>query len=56
MKKVYVQLVIKAIVNVDENVSVLDVVNEMDYNFTSCTNGADIIDTEITNFYVTDSK
>jgi hypothetical protein len=56
MRKVYVDVVVRLVLNMDENISVTEVINEMDYDFTSCTDGADIVDMEIMDHEVTDSK
>ena len=55
-RKVYVTVKTRLIIEMDESVEVSDVIQEMDYNFTSSTEGADIQDSEITDFEVTDSK
>ena len=56
MRKVYVEIKSRVIINMDEGVEVSDVIEEMDYDFTSQTEGADIVDTEIRDYEVTDSK
>lgn len=56
MRKVYVNVTTRLIINMDEGVEVSDVISEMDYNFTSKTDGADIVDTEILDHEVKDSK
>jgi len=56
MKKVYVEVTTRLIISMDEDVEVSEVISEMDYNFDSQTDGADIVDTEIRDFEVTDSK
>lgn len=55
-RKVYIEVVTRVIVVMDEGVKVDEVISEMDYNFTSTTAGATIIDTEIRDYNVTDSK
>ena len=55
-RKVYVNLTVKLIMVVDEGVEVSDVVNELDYNFSDTTGSADIEDTSIEDFEITDSK
>jgi len=55
-RKVYVDIKIRAIINMEEGVEVDEVLNEMDYSMTSQTTGADIVDTEIMAHEVTDSK
>lgn len=55
-RKVYVEVTTRLIINMDEGIEVQEVISEMDYNFTSQTDGADIIDTEIRDHEVKDSK
>jgi hypothetical protein len=55
-RKVYVGVKVRLIINMEEGVSVDDVINEMDYKFSSNNDGADIVDSEIIDFEVTDSK
>ena len=55
-RKVYVDVTVRLIINADEGIEICDVISELDYNFTSQTEGAEIEDTEITNHEVTDSK
>ena len=56
MRKVYVEVKVKMIVSADDGVDISDVVNEMEYDFSSQTEGADILDTEILDWEITDSK
>ena len=56
MRKVYVEVVTRLIIDMEEGLSVADVITEMDYKFTSTTDGAIIADTEIRDYEVTDSK
>lgn len=56
MRKVYVEVKVKLIINMDDDVEVGDVIQEMDYNFTDQTDKADIVDTEIMDYEVQDSK
>lgn len=55
-RKVYVNVTTRLIINMDEGIKVSDVVSEMDYNFSSQTEGAEIVDTEIRDHEVKDSK
>lgn len=55
-RKVYVELKVRLIIEAEEDVKIGSVISEMDYNFTSNTDNADIIDTDIQEFSVTDSK
>ena len=56
MRKVYVDVKVHLIVNLDEGIEVNEVLEEMDYTFSSETDGADIVDTEITHWEIIDSK
>lgn len=56
MRKVYVNVITRLIIEIDEGVEISDVISEMDYDFNSNTDGANIVDTEITEHEVTDSK
>lgn len=56
MRKVFITLTVHLTVDADEGISMDEVVQEMDYNFMSETDGADIVDTQIVDFEVTDSK
>jgi hypothetical protein len=56
MRKVYVDVKVRLIINANEGVDISEVIGEMDYNFSSQTEGADIVDTEVMDAEVTDSK
>jgi hypothetical protein len=56
MRKVFVEIKVKLVLNMDEGVEVAEVINELDYNFKSTLDGADVEDTEILGHEVTDSK
>ena len=56
MRKVYVEVKVKLILNMDDGIEVDDVINEMEYDFNSNTEGADVHDSTIEDFEVTDSK
>ena len=56
MRKVYVNLTVRLILNVDDGVEISDVIDELDYDFSDNTGSADIVDTEIVDHEVTDSK
>jgi len=56
-RKVYVEVKVKLIINIDEGTTVEDVLSEMEYEFTTSTDvNADIDSTEILGFEITDSK
>ena len=56
MRKVTVKLEMRIVMLVDEGVEISRVVNELDYEVNDTTTAADILDTEITNHEVIDSK
>ena len=56
MRKVIVKLEMRLVMSVDEGVEISDVVNELDYQINDTTTAANILDTEITDFEVQDSK
>ena len=56
MRKVSVKLEMHVVMRVDEGVEISDVVNELDYDIRDTTTAADILDTEITNYEIVDSK
>jgi len=56
MRKVYVIVTTRLIVEMDEGIDINEVLADMDYDFTSRTEGADIIDTEIYEQEIVDSK
>jgi len=57
VKKVYVNVTTRLIIQMDESETVEEVIENMDYNFiASNSTEATIIDTEIVDFEVTDSK
>ena len=56
MRKVTVKLEMQLTMLVDEGVEISQVVNELDYNVSDTTTAADILDTEITDYEVIDSK
>jgi len=55
-RKVYVRVITRLIIDMDEGIEVDEVLENMDYDFTSSTDGAEIVDTEIMEWEVTDSK
>jgi len=56
MRKVTVKLEMRIVMSVDEGVEISQVVNELDYQVSDTTTAADILDTEITDYEVVDSK
>lgn len=55
-RKVYVTVTTRLIIRADEGTDVNEVLENMDYDFTSQTDGAEIEDTEIRDWDITDSK
>ena len=56
MRKVTVELEMRVVMSVDEGVEISDIVNELDYQINDTTSTVDILDTEITDYEVVDSK
>lgn len=56
MRKVYVDVTVKLILEMDEGIELDEVINELDYSFTSTIESATVVDSEIDNFEITDSK
>ena len=56
MRKVTVKLEMHLVMRVNEGVEISDVVNELDYDVRDTTTAADILNTEITDYEVIDSK
>jgi hypothetical protein len=56
MKKITVELKIKLLVHTDEDVTTEKVLEEMDYTFSDQTGQATIVDTEITDWSVLDTR
>ena len=55
-RKVYTEVTVRLIIDMDESESVDSVIENMDYEFTSNNDGADIVDMEIRSHEVKDSK
>ena len=56
MRKVTLKLQMRVVMSVDEGVEISEVVNELDYQLTDTTTAADILDTEIIDYEIEDSK
>ena len=56
MRKVYVIVTARLTINQDDGVCTKDVIDEMEYGFISQTEGADIVNEEISDFEIIDSK
>lgn len=56
MRKVTLKLQMRVVMSVDEGVDIAEVVNELDYQISDTTTAADILDTEILDYEIEDSK
>ena len=56
MRKVIVEVTVKLVIEMNKGVEVSEVIQEMDYDFTSTVDGTEITDMEILEHEVTDSK
>ena len=56
MRKVTLKLEMRVVMSVNEGIEISQVVNELDYQIKDTTTAADILDTEITDYEVEDSK
>ena len=56
MRKVTVKLEFQVILSVNEGIEIAEVINELDYELTDTTTAADIIDAQMINFEILDSK
>ena len=56
MRKVTLKLQMRVVMAVDEGVEIADIVNELDYHVGDTTTAADILDTEIVDYEIEDSK
>jgi hypothetical protein len=55
-RKVYLDVKVKMVIDAEEGVDISNVIDEMDYDFKSENPKAEIIQTEIDSFTITDSK
>jgi hypothetical protein len=56
-RKIYVDVKVRLILNLDDNIEVAEAIQEMDYSFHSTSeSGFDVLDTEIVDYEITDSK
>ena len=56
MRKVTVEVKVKLLINADEDIEISDVINEMEYEFVYSEHGAEIVDSEIVDYEVKDSR
>lgn len=56
MRKVTIKLEMRVVMSVNEGIEISEVVNELDCQVSDTTTAADILDTEITDYEIVDSK
>ena len=56
MRQVTVEVKVKLLINADEGVKISDVINEMGYNFVYSEAEAEIVDAEVYDYEVKDSR
>ena len=56
MRKVILKLEMRIVMSVDEGIEISEVVNALDCEVNDTTTAANILDTEITNYEIEDSK
>jgi hypothetical protein len=56
MRKIFVNVQVKLVINADEDATLSNILEEMDYSFTDQTGKADVEDSEILDWDVVDSK
>lgn len=56
MRKVTIEVKVKLLIRADDDAVIDDVLDEMEYDFTDTTGKADVEDTEILNYEITDSR
>ena len=56
MRKVYVTIETTVLIEMYEGIELEDVINEMEYEFVSTIEGTDVLDAEITDYFIEDSK
>lgn len=56
MRKVTLKLQMRIVMSVDEGTEISEVVNKLDYQINDTTTAADILDTEIIDYEIEDSK
>ena len=56
MRKVTLQLTMRVVLLADEGIEIAEIVSELDYQINDTTTKADILDTEITDYEIIDSK
>lgn len=55
-KKVYATITTRIVMDIEEGVDPYEVINECEYNYESNTPNADIVETDILDMEITDSK
>lgn len=55
-RKVYLDVTVRLILNIEEDQSIDNVMGEMEHNFETPNEDVDVVDSEVTLWVVTDSK
>jgi hypothetical protein len=56
MRKVYVTVEVRLIIEQNDGVETAEIIDELDYHFSDTTDKATVVDSEILDYEVTDSK
>ena len=56
MREVIVEIKVKAIISIDDDIELGEVIDGMDYDFTDTTTKADVIDCEMIDYEVIDNN
>jgi len=56
MRKVFVEVKVRLVIDVDDGVEVSEILDEMEFDFTDTTGKADVNDSAMLDYEVTDSK
>jgi len=56
MRKVTIKLEMRMLMSVNEDIEIAEVIDELDYRFNDTTTVADVLDTEIIDYEVIDSR
>lgn len=55
-RKIYLNVTVRLVVDAEEGLPISDFISEMDYSFLSNTEGIDVLDTEVLDYEVKDSR
>ena len=56
MRKITVELKVKLLIHADDKADILDVLDDMDYEFTCDATDSEIVDTQIEDYEIKDSR